>query len=512
MISLLIMKYYILVSFVAIFLANLIHFKAFAQESLGFSLKQEPSLIGKVEVTVQDDSTEAALMGAQIRIEERVFDASTIVQTTGTSGQLSLDWDTRVKKYNLTIDKTGYSRLTLIGISANQVSVFLKPIAETPRLASGHSDVWLPSLGRSTIQAGIVFKSLSPTQFISFDLGGLLSPLKDQIDVWGKRDVPSNVVFPDQTISVIIGSSRINKPDYRLPLRPSKTLSLTHLQLKVKVSDLLSDVQNKKGISTINHLTFTQSEVSPDSLNSGNLSQDFKSPQPILPAKYTVTVNELPFKSDLVVGSFAFSSGREGIWIPNDFKVAASLADQKIKPVNLGAQNADGIIVAAFALGEHGSQVAGVLEKNPNTQAKITGFNALPLIADFNVLPNQIPLVAPANDHELKMMTFEEVVQSTEIAQPAQPSKSLQSKDPIALLRKVFAQPVPTINTYWSIVIFPGATNTDIPTQTLGQFKITSYGLTRLDFPGLRLNGDSFDGRSELLNLKSFARSTAKLK
>ena len=155
----------------------------------------------------------------------------------------------------ISVQKEGYTPVTLAGVHHHEVTIELKRTEDAKMgevLASGTMGDYHVSPDDQLVRAGFVFRNINVLDLVHFQLDSFLSPLKDTIDVWGKPQIPSNVVLPEQEIQILFGSVKLDKQSYRLPLRPGYETQLISAQGDIAVSDIVSLIVGggKPGVST----------------------------------------------------------------------------------------------------------------------------------------------------------------------------------------------------------------------------------------------------------------------
>lgn len=135
------------------------------------------------------------------------------------------------------VRRTGYSGVSVYGIRKGALAVMLKPDTAlgTSAVSSGELRNYLPYLS-GHVDGGIILRTLGVSDLLNLNVDSLLSPLKDEIRALGRRLIPSNIVFPRQTVSVIV---KLDKPLFRLPMSTGRYTGLVGAQAAIRVGDLL---------------------------------------------------------------------------------------------------------------------------------------------------------------------------------------------------------------------------------------------------------------------------------
>lgn len=103
---------------------------------------------------------------------------------------------------------------------------------------------------------GLVAKGLEVTDLVQLDSSSFVSPIKDTIDVFGRREIPSNIVLPDQTFPVYFIPVRVNKPIYRLPVLTGSSSRYFGVTGTVDVQQAINAIRGDNAWDIINLLEF----------------------------------------------------------------------------------------------------------------------------------------------------------------------------------------------------------------------------------------------------------------
>jgi len=247
------------------------------------------------------------------------------------SGAPLLDAEVRVTRvgaqFQLRVSHAGYIPVLIFGAESGSLKVDLRLSKKMVSSASaeGRLEGWQP-LRRDTVTAGAVFRSLSSSELVWLDPSLFISPWKDSIDVLGPRQIPSNVVIPEQTVDVPLSSIRLNKPSYRLPLQEGVESRLVAVQGQARVSDLLPLFQggnSGSGLEVLNQLRFTRVGLSSE-LRAEPGQALRESIETVLDLKpgHQVTASAAPFSADVLLAAITDLSGDRSTLIPTDLKLA----------------------------------------------------------------------------------------------------------------------------------------------------------------------------------------------
>lgn len=384
-------------------------------ESLGFSLSLRSGGSGStLQVQVLDDVTLLPVEGASITVSDTLgaAEASFVIEAeTPREGVVQF---ARPSPGPLAVGvyKEKYIAFSIVGIQSDEVTVFLKPIQlpDQYTLVKGDLGGWNPSPGKKHVQAGLVFRSMSAMDLLDFQVQSFFSPLKDTIEVMGKREVPSNVSIPDQEVSLFLGTIRLNKPSFRIPLYSQRQIRLAALQGVSKVSDVIAALQGGGfNAELLNKLSFSRFGISSTLEPAPDLKNDFNADYALSPSKQEVRVTRPQFVSDVIVlGGLDLEGDRQSL-IPMDIKTAVSIQDpNQVKPVKLASiqesiGNSKSLLMTA-AVGKNAKRLSGIITDSPGPLVQVGEFLNVQEIGDFRQLPDRIAIKAP--EMGLGMITF----------------------------------------------------------------------------------------------------------
>ncbi len=469
-----------------VFSLNLIIISNSYSESLGFSIKDSSD--PEVAVLVLDDETLAPIQGAQVII-------SKLRQEKGSNSLM------------LTVIKEGYVRFSLIGNFTN-VTVYLKPspAGMTSHLVAGNFQGWDPLPGKKLVQLGLNFKCPNVLEFLDFQTGMFFSPIKDTINVHGDRQVPSNLVLPDQTVSYSFFNIRLNKPEYHWPLFPTRPLRLVAFEATSKVSDLMGAVQGGYTADILNKINFGRVGLTDVFMPQSGLHKDIALGYVLTPKQYQVISAQPSFKADVLVASFLDLDGNRQAFLPFDVKTAATLSQPNVLPVDLAGMKLKrrkvltGVEqVLTVAVGENSKLISGILSpaKGGKKSLAVTPGVFLPVVPveDYTQLPTVIK--TQAFSQGIRVMSFYK-------------TQAIPSFDFFLDLDSTPPTQNPEI-TYpvWTVAVLPGAGEVSVSTEGLDGIK--QYSISTLDF-GPIFNQNSIDVFLVLKALSRFSKSVALLK
>jgi hypothetical protein len=374
-------------------------------ETIGFSLSEPVTegMTAPVHVMVHDDSKLKSLAGAHVEIQSSFTEPAEMQGDTNNQGEWTAANITYRTPKIITVSKNGFTTVSVAGVLNKKIHIYLKETGgNTPTvMSSGSVQDWkTPNLGK-VIYAGVVFPNISAYDFIRFNQNLFVSPLRDTIDVFGPKQIPSNVAFPEQDISVILGSVHLDKPEYRLPVLANRELRLVGLQGELAVRDAISLIGGNNGaanLELINSMKITQLGMTDVLRTHEDFTADARLTVPLRP-KFKVTIHPPPFKSDVFVAAISDLDGNRRNLIPTDIKVPLFASKPgTIKPVDLNSPETKlgtSEHVMTVAVSKPPKMVTGILTANAAAGMVKPG-NYLP-IYQLNLLSDFFEIQAPAS-------------------------------------------------------------------------------------------------------------------
>lgn len=457
-------------------------------DTLGFSLAATPAAgagPGDVAVLVLDDETGLPLADAELTAQATLGADTASTATTGPDGSLLIKGALSAP-VTWTVTRAGYASVALVGAQSPQVTFHLKALPKAePVIASGIMPTWAGGGGGENVTAGLVFKSMSAFDLLQFNADSFVSPLKDSIDILGRREIPSNLVLPEQDVFFLFASFTLNKPTYRLPLPRGKESRIAGVQGSIATRDIVSLAQSggKLSLELLNKLKFSRAGVTgplrPEANFNANVNASYA-----LRAAHRVSVSPPPFKSDVIVVAATDLNGDRNVLLPTDIKLAlAAGASGAAKPLSVNApDNVAGAPVGksknvlAVALGEKGRRLSGIVADNAGQTVQTGEFLRIDELSDAPALPEKIALRPTANG--VSALVFD----SAGVA-------------------------------FRTVYLLPAAGQATLPVSSLPgaeRGRATAYSTLSLEF-GAGFDGRSVDGKSVMMGLKRFGRAMAKI-
>lgn len=476
-------------------------------ESLGFSLSlRAVNSDNSIQVKVLDDVTLQPIAGAQVSVLDSLGfnETSAVIEAETPEHGIVHFARPFAPHFVIKVLKQGYVSFALAGVQSDVVTIYLKPLQLPNQYSLVHGTLggWNPSPGKKFVQAGLVFRSLSAMDMLNFQTHTFISPLKDKINIFGEREIPSNVSLPDQVISYLVATVRLNKPQFRVPLYTQRVVRLGAIQGLIKVADVVGGLQGGQfSTELLNKMTVSRIGLTQWLAPAPELKKDFNADYVLTPNLYEVKVTRPPFQSDvMVLGSLDLEGDLQG-WVPTDIKTAMSIEEpNQLRPVRLSGVNqsfgnAKPLLIAT-ALGKNAKRMSGILTLSPGLNVQVGEFMAVQEVPDFRTLPNRIVIRAP--EKGVGLITF-----SAEAQGPRFDGGDEVQKDD--------AQKIKTYNYTTGVVfVLPVAGEIEVPTQTLNPLPaISLYALSQLEFAD-PFDEKTIDGHAVLQKLSRFTNAFAK--
>lgn len=194
---------------------------------------------------------QATTDGAQVWVETRdgklLFEGKT---TLDESGRGVYSAPVTEDQFNdgvaVTVYKEGFEIFSISDNQATELSIELSPtLVDSYATLKGTLTGFVEPDSDDYVKLGLVAKSLRMSDLAELDPSSFISPWKDTIEVFGKRELPSNLVLPDQTLSMFFIPIRVNKPDYRLPVLQGTNERYFGVTAQAVAQDLVQAVRNK---------------------------------------------------------------------------------------------------------------------------------------------------------------------------------------------------------------------------------------------------------------------------
>jgi hypothetical protein len=225
---------------------------------------------------------------------------------------------------------------------------------------------------------------------VQFQFNQIISPLRDTVDIMGPRQLPSNLVLPDQRVRIPFSTLHLNKPDYRLPLQAHVPVPLAAVQGEMKSGDVINLFMGggKFDFGALNILKFTKVGVTDLADPRDGIRENFDATYPVAP-RHNVTTRSAPFPADVVVAAAVDTHNDRNRLVPTDLKTAARAGEQAkaVRLSSAGPELAGPRVVAGLAIGEEGKRLSGVAVIGAGDQVQLSEFRPVNRLEDFQSAP-----------------------------------------------------------------------------------------------------------------------------
>ncbi len=363
--------------------------------SLGFSVEEGPG--SRLAVEVVDQARGTPVGGAEVVVGERLDQLAQVEAfLTGWDGATEVVLTGGERGQAVLVRASGYVPFAILGVSAGRLRVYLRSQVQAAEvIVTGRLGGFPARSGSDRVQAGFVFRALSVFDLVQFQFNQIISPLRDTIDVFGSREIPANLVLPDQQVSIPFSSIHLNKPDYRLPLHAGVETRLAAIQGEIRSGDLIDLFVGggKMDFGALNLLKMTKVGLTDVHAPREGVRENFETRFALAP-KHTVSARAAPFPADVVVAAAVDTNGDRQALVPTDLKTAAK-AGQQVRPVRLmgaGSELAGERVVAALAIAESGKRLSGIAEMGVGDSVTLPEFRRVNELADFSTAPGLVQL------------------------------------------------------------------------------------------------------------------------
>lgn len=477
---------------------------AFA-ESIGFTLMDDSALPSTgTDVTVLDELTLEPISDARVSIGALKYRQgrsyirrALLVDFSDEDGNVYFETASPEVPKTIQVKKEGYASITIMGVQTNRAVIYLKRLEQQiPEvLARGEVTGWKDrqSASRKPVYGGLVLRTLNAFDVLSFSMNSVISPLKDTIDVFGPRQIPSNFVLPEQSIPVLIGSVKVNKPFYRLPMRANWETRLSVIQGTIDSGDLTSiGGGGQMNPAAINKFTFNKIAVTDSVMPAEDFTLNIRADRGLSNA-HDVSVTEPPFAADVLIAALVDLNGDRKVMIPTDIKAPITLSEPSLRAAKLQSAKPMKLRSTATALGSDRlvmavattrdlKKLSGIVQGGAGSSVRFGSFLAVEELADANTLPASIRLRAPSQGVAASIL-------ETQVTEGDRTRNF-----PVAY---VYALPV--------------AKEAVIPTPSLATGQtVKRYSTLQMEFAP-DFNERAIDGQSVLTQLQRFGRATAKV-
>lgn len=160
---------------------------------------------------------------------------------------------------SITAVASRHAAVSFLESSGHKVSLELPLILpDSYAVFSGRLTGFKDNDDESKATAGLVAKAFEITDLVQLDVSSFVSPLKDTIDVFGSRQIPSNLVLPDQTFPIYFIPIHVNKPMYRLPALTGTSARYFGVTGTLNVQEAVGIIRGGSAWDIVNLLEFSK--------------------------------------------------------------------------------------------------------------------------------------------------------------------------------------------------------------------------------------------------------------
>jgi hypothetical protein len=237
---------------------------------------------------------------------------------TGNDGLTGVptDWKAALP---VTVQAAGYVTTTIPVLLPGEHTIYISRTEGNLNLeVAGMTQNFGRLITDGKVDFGMVIPAISRENMLSFDIGSIMSPQNDTIEIIGNSiDIPSNVTLPNQTENYIFPIT-LDKPAYRSYLREKGTYQMFAMRGQFPLKKVVDDIRGGKSIfEVINHFTFIGSGQKSVVVNNNVKNADIDVAQTAFNAGYNVKAPN--FATDKVMLSLALSE-KNSMFVPTDLK------------------------------------------------------------------------------------------------------------------------------------------------------------------------------------------------
>lgn len=289
--------------------------------------------VAQADLTVKvTDAAGAPLAGAAVLVGQRRGEpfAGNYVLTDADGVARFSDPSLSGSKLPVTASLEGYGTFTLLDNAANHVEIALAPHPREGEHAflQGKVTGFPTGYNRRTLEMGFFLPAFRPESLLNFDPQQIVSSYKVEIDVYGKRMVPGNIVLPPQDKSYGIFPVHLEKPEFIMPLARGFESHMAALAGTVPISDAIGAIRNKDFLGVLNMATLTHVAWRERMVVRGDERFDMHLDQPLSQGAVTSQLSGVGQKLDAISLSVVDPEGDRGDFIPLDVK---SLKSESIR-------------------------------------------------------------------------------------------------------------------------------------------------------------------------------------
>lgn len=312
---------------------------------------------------------------------------------TGADGVTGVpsDWKSALP---VTVQATGFVTTTIPVMEPGVHTITVSKADGTANLeVKGTTQNFGRILTDGKVDFGLVIPSLTRQNMLAFDIGTVMSPQVDTMDLgFLSIDVPSNVTLPNQDETYIF-SITLDKPDYRFYLREPGNYDMYALHGQFPLKKVVDDIRGGKSIfEVVNYFNFLETGSKTLTVNNNMSGVNLDVNQTAFNSTYAVKAPN--FANDKVMISLAVAENNSR-FVPTDIKRLTPGQSMNLKTnTGLGA----GAILSMLL-----DEPTNIVE--PREVSPLRILNPLEALAFYPLQQQRQPMPA-AKDYNFTKMTF----------------------------------------------------------------------------------------------------------
>ncbi len=276
-------------------------------------------------VTVKNAETGEPLAGATVLVgaqEGNPFPGNKVLTNEKGVATFQNGFFKSGQAFTLTASKDGFANVSKIDTVANTAELSLLPQLKGDEFSFLEGKVygWPSGYNKKTLEVGFFLPGIRPESLLNFDPQQIVSSYKVEMDVYGKRMVPGNVVMPYQEKRYMIFPITLNKPEFTMPLPRGLTAHMSAAIGAVPIGDAIDAIRSKDFLGVLNLATITHVNWTDRMTVNGNQRFDITASQALQKGMLSARYAGIPDGLDVVAISAADPTGDRGDLVAVDVK------------------------------------------------------------------------------------------------------------------------------------------------------------------------------------------------
>jgi hypothetical protein len=226
----------------------------------------------------------------------------------------------------ITVLKSGYTTASVFTKYGNVVEIALQaqPNERDFSFLEGKILGFPPGVGNRSLEVGLFLPAFRTESLLSFDPQQMISSYKVEIDVFGKRQVPGNIVLPAQDKKYMFFTIHLEKPTFIMPLPHGMEASMVGAVGNVPMGDAVDLMKNQDFLGVLNITTLTHVNwTAPVSVN-GNMRFDITAQHALTQKSVISDFENVPQGLDALSVALFTPNGDGKDLVPMDVKSSKS--------------------------------------------------------------------------------------------------------------------------------------------------------------------------------------------